>query len=44
MKEVKKKIEVFVLPEMKEQLRTQAEKLGITMSELIKRMLGEYLK
>jgi predicted HicB family RNase H-like nuclease len=44
MKELKKKIEVFVLSEMKEQLRKQAKQSGITMSELIKRMLEEYLK
>jgi antitoxin component of RelBE/YafQ-DinJ toxin-antitoxin module len=40
----KKKIEVFVTHEMKEKLRTNAKKSGITMSEVIKRMLEEYLK
>jgi predicted DNA-binding protein len=40
----KNKVEVFVTVEMKEQLRAFAKKSGITMSEVIKRMLEEYLK
>jgi predicted DNA-binding protein len=44
METIKKKIEVFVTFEMKEKLRCAAKKSGNTMSEIIKRMLEEYLK
>ena len=44
MKNIKEKIEVYVISSTKERLRAKADSMGITMSELIKRMLEEYLK
>lgn len=44
MRKNKEKIEVYLLPDIKKMLRTKADLMGITMSELIKRMLEEYLK
>jgi hypothetical protein len=44
MRKNKEKIEVYLLVDMKKMLKSKADLLGITMSELIKRMLEEYLK
>jgi hypothetical protein len=43
MKIEKSKIEVFLTTEIKNKLRDRANKHGTTMSEIIKRMLEEYL-
>jgi len=40
----KEKIEVFLTKIMKEKLRQNAKDTGITMSEVIKRLLENYLK
>lgn len=44
MDKIKKKIEVFLILEMKEKLRQKAKDMGITMSEVVKRLLEEHLK
>jgi hypothetical protein len=44
MRKNKEKIEVYVLSDTKKILKSKADLMGITMSELIKRMLEEYLK
>lgn len=40
----KRKIEVFLTESMKEKLRAKAKESGITMSEVVKRMLEKELK
>jgi predicted DNA-binding protein len=43
METIKKKIELYVTSEMKEQIRKIAKKSGLTMTEYIKRILEEKL-
>ena len=40
----KKKIEVFVTSEVKEKIRNKAKDLGVSMGDVIKRALENYLK
>ena len=44
MKKVKKKIEVYLTEERKNQVQNTADKLDISMAEVIKRALELYLK
>jgi predicted DNA-binding protein len=43
MEPIKKKLELYVTSEMKEQIRKIAKKSGLTMTEYIKRILEEKL-
>jgi hypothetical protein len=43
METIKKKIELYVTSEMKEQIRKIAKKSGLTMTEYIKRILEDKL-
>lgn len=43
MENTKKKIEMYVTSEMKDQIRKIAKKSGLTMTEYIKRILEEKL-
>lgn len=43
MESIKKKIELYVTSEMKEQIRKIAKKSGLTMTEYIKRILEDKL-
>lgn len=43
METIKKKIELYVTLEMKEQIRKIAKKSGLTMTEYIKRILEDKL-
>jgi predicted DNA-binding protein len=43
METIKKKIDLYVTSEMKEQIRKIAKKSGLTMTEYIKRILEDKL-